>query len=229
MTARQLGDATWPEIAQRLSTLVIPLGSTEQHGPHLPLDTDTRIAVACATRLVEARPDLVLGPAMAIGASGEHAGFAGTLSMGAEVFEAAIVEIGRSADAFDGVIWVNAHGGNSVALRSAHATLVSESRRSLVLRCAVPGGDSHAGRTETSMMLSIAPQVVRSDLAAPGRSEPWEELSEAILAGGVVAVSDNGVLGDPAGATAEEGKRFLDGIHAQFLDAVARWIDGDSS
>lgn len=226
MTRGHLGEATWPEIAAASPTLVVPLGSTEQHGPHLPLDTDTRIAVACAQRLVAARDDLVLAPAVAIGASGEHDGFAGTLSIGVPVFEELVVELGRSADAFNGVIWVNAHGGNSAALRRAHDRLVVEGRRTLALRCAVPDGDSHAGRTETSMLLALAPTLVRLDAAEAGATQSWSDLESEIIAGGVKAVSANGVLGDPAGATAEEGQRHLDRIHDAFLRSVARWLDG---
>ncbi|NLA35043.1 MAG: mycofactocin biosynthesis peptidyl-dipeptidase MftE [Actinobacteria bacterium] len=225
MTPCRLGTHRWPAIAAAPPTVVIALGSTEQHGPHLPLDTDTRIAEFCAGRLVEARADLVLGPTLAIGASGEHDGFAGTLSMGAAAFELVLLEIGRSADAFAGVIWVNAHGGNSAALRAAHARLVAEGRRSLALRCAVAGGDAHAGRTETSMLLAISPEVVSLEAAEAGRTESWAELEAEILAGGVKGVSPNGVLGDPAGANAAEGQRSLDRIHAAFVEAVARWID----
>ena len=82
--------------------LLVPLGSTEQHGPHLPLDTDTRIAVArCAGRVGRrrCRPRLavLVAPAVAYGASGEHEGFAGTLSIGQEALESVVVELGRSA------------------------------------------------------------------------------------------------------------------------------------
>src|SRR5690606_31407119 len=152
----------------------------------------------------------VVAPAVAIGASGEHAGFPGTLSVGTEVFEAVVVEIGRSADAFGGVGWVNAHGGNSVPLRRAHELLLREGRSSTVLRCSFPGpmADAHAGRTETSVMLAVAPELVRVDRAEAGNLAPWSELADEIVAGGVVAVSPNGVLGDPTGATAEEGRRL---------------------
>lgn len=226
MRGTELGDRTWAEVAAApRPVLVVPLGSTEQHGPHLPLDTDTRIAVEASRRLAAERDDLVVAPAVAIGASGEHAGFPGTLSVGAAVFEEMIVEIGRSADAFAGVVWCNAHGGNSVALRRAHQRLVDEGRRSLVARCAFPGADAHAGRTETSVLLAIAPDVVHRDRAEPGERRPWSELEERILAGGVIAVSANGVLGDPTGATAEEGARLLDGLVTRLAAEVAAWVD----
>lgn len=78
-----------------------------------------------------------------------------------------------------------------------------------MVRCASPGGDSHAGRTETSLMLHLAPELVAVDRALAGETRPWAEVADRIVAAGVIAVSPNGVLGDPAGATAEEGARLL--------------------
>ena len=76
-----LGDTCWTDLADTVaqSVLVVPLGSTEQHGPHLPLSTDTVIAVALAERVAAARPDVLVAPALPYGSSGEHSGFAGTL------------------------------------------------------------------------------------------------------------------------------------------------------
>lgn len=224
MTA--LGRWTWPEVAAVRPTLVVPLGSTEQHGPHLPLDTDTRIAVAVAERLAVRREGLVVAPAVAIGASGEHAGFPGTLSVGTPVFESMVLEIGRSADDFAGVVWCNAHGGNGVPLRRAHTRLVQEGRRSLIARCAFPGGDAHAGRTETSVLLALAPEVVRLGLAESGNPRPWLDLEAEIVAGGVISVTSNGVLGDPAGASAVEGEHLLGALVDRLSDDVARFVDG---
>ena len=116
MVAR-LGDATWSELDGRSPRplLAVPVGSCEQHGPHLPLDTDTRIAVALAEGLVGSfEPGQVMvTPPLTITASGEHAGFPGTLSVGAAVVEAMVVEIVRSADWSSGVVLVNGHGGNT--------------------------------------------------------------------------------------------------------------------
>ncbi|MFN8052404.1 MAG: mycofactocin biosynthesis peptidyl-dipeptidase MftE [Acidimicrobiales bacterium] len=226
----RLGELTWPEVAARPGILLVPLGSTEQHGPHLPLDTDTRIAVGVAERVAarlvvddSAASAASVAPPLAIGASGEHAGFAGTLSIGATVFEEAVVELARSADAFDGVVWVNAHGGNGAALARAHARLEAEGRRSLVLACSVPGADAHAGRTETSLMLALAPHLVRLDRAAAGDVRRWREIADEVVEHGVASVSPNGVLGDPAGASAAEGEELLGDLVDRLAAAVARW------
>ncbi|MEU6133461.1 creatininase family protein [Nocardioides sp. NPDC047086] len=127
-----LGDATWPQV-HRGSVLLVPVGSLEQHGPHLPFDTDTTIAT---------------------GSSGER----------------------QSA------CW---------------------------LPCRTEEFDLHAGRTETSLMLHLRPEAVHMDLAEPGDTRPLAEILPLMRAGGVAAVSVNGVLGDPTGATAAQGAEAL--------------------
>jgi mycofactocin precursor peptide peptidase len=205
----ELGEARWPDVSARPGVLLIPLGSCEQHGPHLPLDTDTRIALAVARGVAATRPRVLVAPAVAYGASGEHADFAGTLSIGSDVLGMVVVELVRSADWAERVVLVNGHGGNVDGLRSAIRTLSTEGRTVDVWSPTVAGGDAHAGHTETSLMLAIAPETVRMDAASVGRTESISVLLPALRAGGVRSVSPNGVLGDPTGATAEAGRRLL--------------------
>ncbi len=206
-------DQSWPELGEcaAQSILVVPLGATEQHGPHLPYTVDTEIATRLAEELAGSRADMVLAPALPYGSSGEHAGFPGTLSIGATATEAVLTELGRSADDFAGLLFVCAHGGNAEPLRAAVARLRYEGRDA---RAWFPPGsptDSHAGRTETSVMLALRPAAVRLAALAPGATASLGELMPALADGGVAAVSPSGVLGDPSGATAEEGVRILAG------------------
>jgi creatinine amidohydrolase/Fe(II)-dependent formamide hydrolase-like protein len=109
MTGGVLGDERWPELIGRRPLIALPLGSCEQHGPHLPLDTDTRIAVALAARLAGAGLDVLVAPPLTIGASWEHQEFPGLLSMTNELLAAVLVEIARSADWAGGLVLVNGH------------------------------------------------------------------------------------------------------------------------
>jgi creatinine amidohydrolase len=231
--AATLGARTWTELAEPpVATVLVPVGSTEQHGPHLPLDTDTRIAEAvargAAARLSERT---LVAPAVAYGSSGEHEMFPGTVSIGQEALRAILVELGRSAGRWARrLVFVNGHGGNVVVLRGVVALLREEGRDARWWGCALPPGggfaqDGHAGRTETSIMLALAPELVRVQRAAAGNTAPMRELLPAMMADGVRAVSANGVLGDPAGASAREGGLMLAALTeacASFLGAVKR-------
>ena len=227
-----LESIAWPVIAGHAAgwLLAVPLGSTEQHGPHLPVSTDTTIARALADRLAAARADVVVAPAVAYGASGEHAGFPGTLSIGTEALRTMLVELVRSADAFAGVVIVNGHGGNGAAVGAAVAQLRAEGRRvlawspspSALVSVSAPI-DAHAGRSETSMLLDLTPGAVLADRAEPGDLRPLREIADALAAHGVAGVSPNGVLGDPTGASATEGRALLDALSADLVQAVAAW------
>lgn len=220
---KYLKSSTWPRIeatAQR-RLLLVPVGSTEQHGPHLPFDTDTRIAVALVDRAAERLGDrIVVAPAVAYGASGEHADFPGTLSIGTEALTTVLVELGRSADAFAGVVFVNGHGGNADALHSAVDVLVAEGRNARAWSWSLPGADAHAGRTETSLLLALDPDAVDLEAVEPGRTEPLSGLLDDLRRDGVRDVSPNGVLGDPTGASATEGASLLDRLVTDLVDMV---------
>ncbi|MFD3424885.1 mycofactocin biosynthesis peptidyl-dipeptidase MftE [Nocardia fluminea] len=221
---------TSPEAGERAAAgviLVIPLGATEQHGPHLPLSTDSDIASAVCRRAAAERGDLLIAPAVAYGASGEHAGFAGTLSIGQAALELLVVELCRSAtDTFSRIVLVNGHGGNVETLRRAVASLRSESRD---VRLFSPryGGDPHAGRTETSIQLALRPDLVRVELAEPGDRRPLAELLPLLRAGGVRACSRNGILGDPTGSNAGEGADLLGIATTALLEDLRRWWPQD--
>jgi len=224
-----LGGSTWQEIEAtgRRCVLAVPIGSLEQHGPHLPLDTDTRIAFALASRLSAGLGSVVVAPPVAYGASGEHAAFPGTLLVDHGVLAQVLVELVRSArDAFRGVVLVSAHGGNSEALHRAEVQCRADGDDLLTWQVRTEGGDTHAGRTETSLMLAIDPPVVRIDRAQAGRTEPLAVLLPRLRAEGVRPVSSNGVLGDPEGASAAEGIALLQSMTEDLCRAVAaRWPD----
>lgn len=207
----------WTDVEPAI--LVVPVGSCEQHGPHLPLHTDTVIATSLAHALARTRTDCVVAPALPITASGEHQGFAGTLSIGTAVMTDVLIELTRSAGWARGVVFVNGHGGNAAAMAHAAETLGHESRRVLVWWPRVAGGDPHAGHIETSLMLALAPGEVRRDRAVAG---PVPAIAD-LVRDGVQVLSPSGVLGDPTAASAQEGERLLARLVAELTAAVAEW------
>ncbi|WP_219416367.1 mycofactocin biosynthesis peptidyl-dipeptidase MftE [Pseudonocardia nigra] len=225
MSSGSLGERVWPDLdGSGPHTVVVSVGALEQHGPHLPLDTDTRIAAALARRATAADPTLLLAPPLDYGASGEHQGFPGTLSIGHAALRAVLVELGRSASEWAArLVFVNWHGGNLPSVPEAVAQLRDEGREVAWITCAVRGGDAHAGRTETAILLALEPRLVRADVAEPGNTTPLRELLPALRADGVAAVSPNGVLGDPRGATAAEGEGLLEQLSATLRERISRW------
>lgn len=217
----ELNEQVWSEV-DRDAVLLLPLGSTEQHGPHLPLDTDARIATAIALR-AGAATQATVAPTLPFGASGEHADFAGTLSIGTEALRHVIIELVRSAGlTWSRIILVNGHGGNHPALTSAVEQLRDEGHDVSAWWPSVAGGDAHAGRTETSLMLALAAEAVRVEDIEPGNTAALIELLPQMQTGGVRAVSANGVLGDPRGSSAAEGEALLGELVASLVGEINR-------
>lgn len=222
-----LADQRWTDLEGRHPTVVLPLGACEQHGPHLPLDTDARVASAVARRAVAeltGELDVLLAPAQPYAASGEHEGFAGTVSIGQEALRALLVEVGRSMLRWAGrLLIVNGHGGNHESLAQAVARLRYEERDVAWWSCASVGGDAHAGGTETSLMLALRPESVNLAAAEPGRTEPLSELMGQLARDGVRAVSRSGVLGDPTGASAGKGNAMLAELVRRLCTRTRDW------
>jgi len=224
----ELGSLTSPDVAERAgrTVLLVPFGSTEQHGPHLPLSTDTQIAIALSERVAAAVPQVLVAPPIHYGSSGEHRAFAGTLSIGQRALELLLVELCRSADAFAGVIVVSTHGGNRDAVDRAVGLLRSEGRK--VVRWSPSGGDprdSHAGLGETSVQLALHPDLVRQERIRAGNTHPLAQLMPVLAVEGVGAVSPSGVLGDPTGSKATLGEDILDRWAEDLIEAVRREWD----
>jgi mycofactocin precursor peptide peptidase len=208
--------------------LIVPVGSTEQHGPHLPLDTDTRIAAAVSRALVDQlagdESKWMVAPAIGYGASGEHEEFSGTVSIGTSALRLLLVEFGRSASRWASrLVFVNGHGGNVEALAAAASLLRYEGRDVGWCSCSVENADAHAGHTETSVLLHISPADVWIDERVPGNRAPLGQLMPALRQGGIAAVSEVGVLGDPTTATAEDGAHIFAEMVDGCLRRVTRW------
>ena len=224
ISATRLDQVTSHELARRGwgTLLVVPLGSTEQHGPHLPLGTDTMVANELCDRLAQRRDDVLVAPPLGIGASGEHQEFIGTISIGTDVLAAVLTEVVRSArSSFRGVVVVSGHGGNAAALARASTTAMREGDDLLCFSPSIDGGDAHAGRSETSMLLALDPSLVRQDEVVIGTLTPLSEIANELRDGRLKEVSPTGILGDPTAASLGEGRALLDMLSNQLCDLVA--------
>ncbi len=251
--ARNLEALRAPELADRLSErsiLVLPVGATEQHGPHLPFNTDTVIAHAVAEATVAEVGESVdawLLPTLSYTKSNEHAWSSGTFWLSARTLLGVLEDLGRCVAATPArrLVFMNGHGGNSSLLNVACRELrLQFGLQTFLAHPGVPpdqGGSSppeelgmgiHGGLEETSMMLHLRPDLV--DLAAGFRNVP-EALAghRYVRFGGPVSFGwlsndfgTSGHIGDPTGATADRGKeRFEAAVRAfgEALGEVARF------
>jgi creatinine amidohydrolase len=234
-----LADATWTDVRDADPEVgVVPVGSTEQHGPHAPLGTDAIAAEAVAAAGVEAyereHDDAVvaLAPPIPVGVAEEHRAFAGTLWVSPDAFRAYVRETAESlaSHGVDAVVVVNGHGGNVDALREVTARLSRDGTAAAaaftwfdVVDADVPMG--HGGGRETALLRHVAPHLVREDRiegAAQGASDRWGDWVEGVnVAHDTDAFSANGVVGDPRDGDAATGEAMLDDA----ADALARVLD----
>lgn len=203
------------DIKHDTAIVILPLGAWEQHGPHLPLATDTLIIDAVIAEAIN--PDFplfdkfVLAPTLSITASDEHQGFPGTLSTGTQALTDSVVAISRSASWARSICIVNGHGGNADALRQIASALDHEKiSYSIWSLPSYSGSDMHAGHTETSLMLHLNPSLVNTALLESGATGNPTELIDAMRVGGVSMVATNGIIGDATTATSAHGKEVLD-------------------
>jgi mycofactocin system creatininase family protein len=208
------------EISNGTKILVLLLGSWEQHGPHLPLDTDSVII----SRVVQDALDhsdvsaehFLCAPLLPITASDEHEGFSGGLSTGTDALVNSVVSICRSAQSWAvGTLIANGHGGNYDALQKITSALEYEKiTHSVWTLPSYAGGDMHAGHTETSLMLHISPHSVRTELI--DSVEAITANIDQLRNSGVKGVAPSGVLGNPSTASVQHGEEVLN-LYVQSL------------
>lgn len=236
-----LADLTWQEIESAVQggvdTIIVPLGATEQHGPHLPVGTDTRIATALAERIARNLEDALVAPPVPVGPSDEHAAFPGTLSISPDTLTAVLRDYVSSFESqgFTRVVILPGHGGSFSIVDAAYAELARTEGVDLVaitrlqrymelldegLSAAGIDVDEpvvHAGASETAMLLAIEPSLVEGDLP---EGHTGTVSAAALFADGVETYDESGVLGDARPATAAAGEVLLEHI----TDAYTAYI-----
>jgi creatinine amidohydrolase len=208
---------------------VLPVGSFEQHGDHLPLTTDTVIACLIAARLAETY-DLLLLPPITISCSHEHEGFPGTVSISAGTLISVIDDIRASLarSRITKLILVNGHGGNYVLsnitqqanVQGGHVVLFPgrddwNSARDHAGMTTAGHDDMHGGEMETSILLHAHPELVRDDYTV---ADHEASNRPHLLITGISAYSTSGVIGRPSLATGDKGKAALGSLVASFAD-----------
>ena len=240
---RPLAELTWPELEKALDAgrrlAVLPLGATEQHGPHLPFATDRWIADALAERFCARVPEAVRLPALALGASSEHLSFPGTLSLGVDTLIAVLEDLARSLarHGFDAVFCFSAHGGNLGALRDAEAALARAAAparwiafhdhaaltarlHALAEQAGVPpaAAGHHAGELEASILAALRPAALRREALAAGLLDARADTQDVFYPD-LRVHAPTGTVGDPRLASPERAALYLDAWVELLLEA----------
>jgi creatinine amidohydrolase len=247
MGALELEKLTWPEVRDAIErghdTIVVAFGAVEQHGHHLPLGTDAFFGDELSRALAE-RLDAFRAPTVRVGCSRHHLAFPGTMSVEEGTFHALVGDIARgwAAHGFRRIVMLPTHGGNfgplGVALEKLGSLegveviaisdlgLLVEATLGLGAELGVEAADGgvHGGEWETSMMLELRPELVKMERAVPGYTGELESGLRRFLEDGVHTVSETGVFGDPRGASAEHGRRYLE----RLIELIAALVERES-
>lgn len=243
-----LWEMTWPELEAALAEIrlvVIPVGSTEQHGPHATFATDSVRAYEFSLKLAERLyPEVLVVPAMPFGISPHHMAFPGTITLSPETFMRVLFEVVQSLaeHGFDRFLFVNGHGGNRPALD----LLVQRVRRELdvlaawvspselasdvVQRGKVSSVIGHACESETSQLLYLAPWAVRQDVLTPGelleQAYPYAAWSGPVhVAYSFDEITANGALGDARAASVEFGEEIIETALNRLAEFIEAFIE----
>lgn len=236
----RLDQMTWPEVAEAVEArrvVLQPMGAIEQHGPHLPVDTDNLIATALCEAVAAGYPEeYVLAPLVPYGFNDHNMEFPGTVSIRPETLVAYLVDAGRSfaTAGFRNLVFVNGHGSNGTiaelaarritnetparaAMTSSYALGRTAVERDPTLRSSPIGGVAHACEFETSLYLHLAPQLVRTDLIADELPQGFPDCVEHDWCGGGPLTfmtwysqrTTSGTEGAPSHASEDKGKRLF--------------------
>lgn len=239
----QLTNCSWRDVETAITdgtdTIIVPLGATEQHGPHLPVDTDTRLGIAIAVRVAHRLGDTLVAPRVPFGPSDEHLSFPGTISISVDTARQLVGDVVASLEnhGFERVVLLPGHGGWFPVLASLYPRLSRDTTCDLVaiselqwymelletgLEAAGVDVDEpvvHAGASETAMLLALDPDCVGEDQQA---GHTGHVSAAALFANGIETYDENGVLGDPRPATAAVGDALLEHLTTAYTRYIRK-------
>jgi len=231
-------EMSWPSIKKAIDsgfkTVLVPVGSTEQHGPHLPTFTDSLLAYDLCERLAKKLGRTLVAPVIRPGCSEHHLAFPGTISVPPSTLRAVVdAYVGSLVRAgFKNFILIPTHGGNFEPLRKGFSSLRKKHREVKIygyfnlerfvaamnevaaqFGVSPEAAGAHSGFAETSCVLAVRKDLVDMSSAAPGYVGPFnKEVSRQIIKRGMTAFTKNGVLGDPRGSSGEAGERIIQNL-----------------
>ena len=238
MKTIRMEDMNWPDIKRAMkedyTAVTVGIGSTEQHGPHLPTKTDTLIGDLIAHGVAMKLGNALQARTISVGCSEHHLAFPGTISLQAPTLKMMIGDYTESLvkQGFKTIIYLPSHGGNFQTVKEAIEEQAAKFPEVKILgytdlmkfvEClyeisaefgiSKEEAGAHAGENETSFILAFAEELVKQDRYAPGYLGPLGEKEiKIILEKGMPALSEKGVLGDPTRASAERGRVYLERI-----------------
>jgi creatinine amidohydrolase len=242
MAALYLDRMTWVQISEHIrsgrATVIVPFGSTEQHGRHLPLGTDSVLGDELGWRLAE-RLGAFVAPTLRFGCSDHHLSFAGTISLAEDTFRSVVKDVVGSLckHGFERIILLPTHGGNFRPLKKAVRDLGATGEATILAFTDLEGltkiafrssGDfgveaaksgAHAGEWETSMMLALRSEQVDMERASEGFLGGLAEVF-AKIGSGLENLDNHGVIGDPRAAKAEAGRQYVEDM----VDFLHQWV-----
>lgn len=241
-TSVLLEEYAWPEVEKAIEegtrTVIVAVGSVEQHGPHLPLIMDTLQGDELSRRIAEKLGDALAAPTIRPGCSGHHMEFPGTITIPAETLMDLIRSYCRSLDkhGFEHIVLVAAHGGNFAPVNTVAPEIAREIDANVIALADLDELMSlqnaglreagieyeepviHAGAAETAIVLAVDEDLVRMDELDVGHED--EISTSRLLSEGFKAITENGVLGDPREGTPEAGEEILDTVATAYVERI---------
>ena len=246
MDTIKIEEMTWPMVKKAIEegykTVIVPIGSIEQHGPHLPTGTDTFAGDVFGIRVAEKLGKALVAPTIRPGCSEHHMDFPGTITISPETLIRVLLDVCEALDrhGFENIILIPTHGGNFAPVVTA-TQIIAPKLKANVVSLADLGGliskmndamaefgvsaeeaGSHSGAAETSLMMAYKPDLVRGEKMTTGYMGP---LTSKYVRAGFKAVTPTGVFGDATKASRKAGKRIIELVTEMYVDNIKRELE----